>query len=107
MFKFLAGLFHENKKKLGSYQKIVEKINALEPKITKLSNTQLTAQTEKFRRSIEAVRSQTTPGDAQALTLAEQNILDELLPEVFATVREAARRVLGPRPYDVQLLAAL
>ena len=46
MFKFLAGLFDENKKKLGSYQKIVEQINALEPTIKKLTDTQLAGQTK-------------------------------------------------------------
>ena len=107
MFKFLAGLFDENKKKLGLYQKIVEQINALEPTIKKLTDTQLAAQTEKFRRAIDEARKQIIEVDPQALRLAEQNMLDELLPEAFATVREVSRRVLGLRPYDVQLLAGI
>lgn len=107
MFKFLAGLFDENKKKLGSYDKVVADINAWEPKIKKLSDTQLTAQTQKFRKYIDSVRSKVTPGDAEALKHTEEQVLNELLPEAFATVREAARRVLGLRHYDVQLLAGI
>jgi preprotein translocase subunit SecA len=107
MLKFLAKFFDENQRKLDSYQKQVDEINRLEPKLKKLTDTQLAGQTEKFRRQIEVVRAQATPGDTQALNLAETNVLDELLPEVFATVREAARRVLGIRHYDVQLLAGI
>lgn len=107
MLKFFADLFDENKKQLKAHQRLVEEINALEPKIKKLSDTQLAAQTDRFRTTIETVRSQVSPGDAEAMTRAEKQVLDELLPEAFATVREAASRVLGLRHYDVQLLAGI
>ncbi len=70
--------------------KIVEKINALEPDFEKLSDEQLKAKTDEFRKRIK-----------------EGETLDELLPEAFATVREAAKRTLGQRHYDVQLVGGI
>ncbi|MBT4124709.1 MAG: preprotein translocase subunit SecA [Candidatus Pacebacteria bacterium] len=107
MFKFFASLFDENKKSLDSYQKIVNQINDLEPKIQKLSDTKLASQTKKFKKIISKVRAEVVPGDSEAMAKAEERILDEILPEAFATVREVANRVLGMRHYDVQLLAGI
>ena len=64
--------------------KIVEKINALEPDFIKLSDDELKAKTNEFRERIK-----------------NGETLDELLPEAFAAVREAAKRTLGQRHYDV------
>jgi len=64
----------------------VAKINALEPEFEKLTNEQLRAKTTEFRER-----------------LAKGETLDDLLVEAFATVREAAKRTLGQRPFDVQL----
>lgn len=107
MLKFLSTLFDEEAKKLKAYQKIVDQINDFEPKIKKLTDAQLSAQTEKFRKYIDQTRKEVSPGNADAMKQAEERALDELLPEAFATVREAARRVLGMRHYDVQLLAGI
>lgn len=107
MFKFLARFFDDTQKKLDSYQRIVAEINAFEPKIQKLTDTQLAEQTDKFRRQIEKIRAQVTPGDAEAMKRAETQALDDLLPEAFATVRETARRLIGLRHYDAQLLAGI
>ncbi len=107
MLKFLSNLFDENKRKLNEYQKAVDQINDLEPKLKKLTDTQLASQTDKFRDQIDKVRAQVEPGNAEAMEQAEKNILNELLPEAFATVREVSRRVLGMRHYDVQLLAGI
>jgi len=74
-------------KSLGS---IVDKINAFEPALTAMSDTELAAQTPKFREQ-----------------LANGAKLDSLLPEAFATVREAARRVLGMRHFDVQMVGGI
>ena len=74
-------------KSLGS---IVDKINAFEPTLTAMSDTELAAQTPKFREQ-----------------LANGAKLDSLLPEAFATVREAARRVLGMRHFDVQMVGGI
>jgi preprotein translocase subunit SecA len=72
---------------LGKY---VDAVNALEPAIKALSDDDLRGQTELLRRR-----------------LAEGEKLDDLLPEAFATVREAAVRVLGQRHYDVQLIGGI
>jgi preprotein translocase subunit SecA len=98
MLKFLSDLFDENKKTLDKYGKIVDQINGLEPTIKKLSDKKLAEQTKKFKKTIATQKEQGR---------AEEDILDELLPEAFATVREASRRVLGMRHFDVQLLAGI
>ena len=79
-----------NDRYVKSLRPIVNKVNALEPQIQALSDDELAAQTAKFRAR-----------------LAEGETLDALLPEAFATVREAARRVLGQRHYDVQLVGGI
>ena len=70
--------------------KTVEKINALEAEISPLSDEQLKAKTDEFRARIK-----------------QGETLDELLPEAFAVVREAAKRTLGQRHYDVQLIGGI
>src|SRR5436305_9777988 len=72
---------------LGKY---VDAVNALEPNINALSDDELRAQTDLFRQR-----------------LANGEKLDNLLPEAFATVREAAQRTLGQRHYDVQLIGGI
>ena len=76
-----------NAKELKEDQVLVDKINALEPEMEKLSDARLCGKTDEFR---------------QRLTKGET--LDDLLVEAFAVVREADRRVLGLRPFDVQLI---
>ena len=77
-------------KDLKRYQKTVEKINALEPGFQAMSEDELRGQTARFRERLESGES-----------------LDELLPEAFATVREASRRVTGMRHFDVQLIGGM
>ncbi|MSV37995.1 MAG: preprotein translocase subunit SecA, partial [Actinobacteria bacterium] len=67
--------------------KVAAQVNQFEPKISALSDEQLKAQTELFKSRI-----------------ANGETLDSILPEAFATVREAAKRTLGQRHYDVQLM---
>ncbi|MEN8253815.1 MAG: preprotein translocase subunit SecA, partial [Patescibacteria group bacterium] len=98
MLKLFKNLFDENKRALDKYQKQVDKINALEAKIKKLSDDKLAKQTDKFKKLIAK--------DKKA-GKTEKEILDELLPEAFATVREVSRRVLGMRHFDVQLIAGI
>ncbi len=98
MLKFLNTLFDENTKKINQYKKVVEQINALEPKHKKLTDKQLAGKTAEFKKRI-AIERQAKKTDKQ--------ILDELLPEAFATVRETSRRVLGLRHFDVQLIAGI
>jgi preprotein translocase subunit SecA len=79
-----------NDRKLKKYWPVVAKINALEPEIAKLSDEALRARTDDFRAKVKAGTQ-----------------LDELLPEAFATVREAAKRTLGQRHFDVQLIGGM
>ncbi|MCL4775475.1 MAG: preprotein translocase subunit SecA, partial [Burkholderiaceae bacterium] len=79
-----------NERLLKSYRKSVEQINALEPRIMALSDEQLAGKTAEFRQRV-----------------ADGEAVDALLPEAFAVCREAARRVLGMRHFDVQLVGGM
>ncbi|MGQ0444093.1 MAG: preprotein translocase subunit SecA [Beijerinckiaceae bacterium] len=79
-----------NDRRLKGYRPRVAAINALEPEVGKLSDADLRARTGQFRTA-----------------LAEGKTLDEILVPAFATVREAARRVLGQRHFDVQLIGGM
>ena len=70
--------------------KTINKINALEPQIEKLSDEELKGKTAEFKKRLN-----------------DGETLDELLPEAFAVVREAAKRTLGQRHYDVQLIGGI
>jgi preprotein translocase subunit SecA len=104
MFKFFKNLFDEEAKKIKKYQLVVDQINAFEPAMQELSDADLAAQTDKFKTIIsEAVANVS----AENLKEKEQAVLNEILPEAYATVREASRRILGMRHFDVQLLAGV
>ncbi|MCU1102250.1 preprotein translocase subunit SecA [Stenotrophomonas maltophilia] len=79
-----------NERQLRQLNRIVAKINALEPEIEKLSDEQLQAKTPEFKQRV-----------------ADGEALDKVLPEAFAVCREAGRRVLGMRHYDVQLIGGM
>ncbi|MGB3718930.1 MAG: preprotein translocase subunit SecA [Proteobacteria bacterium] len=79
-----------NDRKLKAYRGIVAAINELEPELEKLSDDELRARTTEFREQVKAGRS-----------------LDDLLVPAFATVREAAKRTLGQRHFDVQLMGGI
>jgi preprotein translocase subunit SecA len=79
-----------NERELKRMSRTIARINELETEIQALSDEQLKGKTAAFRRR-----------------LAEGAMLDELLPEAFATVREASRRVLGMRHFDVQLVGGM
>ncbi len=88
---FLTRIFgSRNERLLKSYRKSVEQINALEPKIMALGDAELAGRTAEFRQRIAAGET-----------------VDALLPEAFAVCREAARRVLGMRHFDVQLIGGM
>jgi len=91
LLKFLKNLFgDDNEKELKRMQKIVDKINALEPEMQKMSDSSLAGKTAEFKRRLN-----------------KGETLDSLLPEAFAVVREASRRVLGMRHFDVQLIGGI
>jgi len=79
-----------NQRLLKQYQRIVERVNSFEAQISALDDTQLQAKTPEFRGRF-----------------ANGETLDQLLPEAFAVVREAARRTLGMRHFDVQLVGGM
>jgi len=79
-----------NERYVKSLGPLVAEINSLEPEISAMTDEALAGQTVRFRERLEAGET-----------------LDDLLPEAFATVREAAKRTLGQRHYDVQLVGGI
>ncbi|MFH1874962.1 MAG: preprotein translocase subunit SecA [Pseudomonadota bacterium] len=88
LFKKLFGT--KNERELKRMQPIVDQINSLEPEIQKLSDEELRAKTDEFKHRLH-----------------KGETLDQLLPETFAVVREAAKRSLGMRHFDVQLIGGI
>jgi len=84
---------------------LVAAINALEPQTQKLSNHELRGKTEEFRARIAQKLQGIT--DAEAIKTAEREVLDEILPEAFAVVREAGWRAVQMRHFDVQLIGGM
>lgn len=84
-----------NERLIKKHLKTVNKINALEPEFEVLSDEQLAAKTQEFR---ERLKSDDNP---------QGESLEQILPEAFAAVREAGRRVLGMRHFDVQLIGGM
>src|SRR5690606_1019650 len=90
-FNLLKTIFgSRNDRLIKQYRSQVARINALEPQVSALTDEQLAAKTVEFRQRID-----------------EGATLDSLLPEAFAVVREAAKRVLGMRHFDVQLVGGI
>jgi preprotein translocase subunit SecA len=87
---FFSKVFGSNEREINKLQPIVEKINSFEKGIQKLSDEELKQKTKEFRDRI-----------------AKGEKLDEILPEAFAVVREAANRVIGERHFDVQMLGGI
>ncbi|MFR9701238.1 preprotein translocase subunit SecA [Aeromonas sanarellii] len=79
-----------NDRTLKALRKIVKQINAMEPQFEALSDSELQAKTAEYRQRLE-----------------QGETLEQLLPEAFATVREASRRVFGMRHFDVQLIGGM
>ena len=88
---FLDNLFNmADRKELKAFGKIADKIDAMEPKFEAMTNKELKSMTNTFKER-----------------LAKGETLDDILPEAFATVREASKRVLGLRHYKVQLIGGM
>jgi preprotein translocase subunit SecA len=94
MFSFKKIFGDENKKALSRVTPLIEQIGSYEERLQKLTDDELKSQTASFKRRINPP---TGAGES----------LDEILPEAFATVREVARRTLGQRHFDVQLLGGI
>ncbi|NLW07363.1 MAG: preprotein translocase subunit SecA [Clostridia bacterium] len=90
MLGFLRNLLDDNARDIKKLRRKVEQINELETEMQSLKDSELQAKTQEFRRRLDGGET-----------------LDELLPEAFAVVREASRRVLGLRHFDVQLMGGI
>ncbi|MDO9286611.1 MAG: preprotein translocase subunit SecA, partial [Aquabacterium sp.] len=89
--KLLTSIFgSRNDRLLKQYRRVVEKVNALEPQFEKLDDAALRAKTDEFRQRV-----------------AQGTSLDDMLPEAFAVVREAGKRSLKMRHFDVQLIGGM
>ena len=88
---FLSSIFGDaNSRMVNTFRSSVDRINALEPELEKLSTEELKAKTSKFKKSLE-----------------EGDTLEDILPEAFAAVREAAKRTMQKRHFDVQLMGGI
>ena len=90
MLKMLRNWLDDNAREVRRLERVVEQINGLEPQVQALSDDELRGKTAEFKNRLER-------GEP----------LDDLLPEAFAVVREAGRRVLGMRHFDVQLMGGI
>ena len=122
----------KNEREIRRMQPLVEKINAFEPQYEKLTNAELRAKTDEFKKRIQeataACRAALEENHAQAaaatgerreelkteaegiekeLRQAGAGVLDDILPEAFAAVREASRRTIGLRHFDAQLIGGV
>ena len=88
--------FDTNEKQLKKFTPLVEKINSLEEEIRKLPENDFKAKTLDWKKSLRNKSAE-----------EQEQFLNELLPEAFALVREAANRSIGMRPYDVELIAGI
>jgi len=104
MLKNFVKLFSGDptKKTVDQFRSLVEQVNALEAQFESLSDDTLRAKTDEFKtrvaQAIAGIEDETTKRKA------EQDALDELMPEAFAAVREASKRTIGLRHYDVQII---
>src|SRR5688572_4973192 len=112
--KVLTMIFgSKHERDVKAMRPIVAEINALEPRVSALSDDELRAQTEEFRerlkpavQALEDVKKE-VPRDENAIKAAKDDLqaaLEALLPEAFAVCREAGKRVLNMRHFDVQLM---
>lgn len=90
MANFLKQLIENDKKDLKRLEHLANKVEALKEQTEKLSDDELQAKTEEFKTRVK-----------------NGETLDDLLPEAFAVVREAAKRVLGLFPYKVQIMGGI
>ncbi|MFQ5778133.1 MAG: preprotein translocase subunit SecA, partial [Terriglobia bacterium] len=104
--KLLTKIFGtQHERDVKRMQPRVHAISALEPQIKKLSDAELAAKTAEFRQELENRLREA--GEGEARERAEAEALEALLVPTFAVVREVARRTVGMRPFDVQLMGGI
>ena len=114
-FKYILG--DQHKKQVEKLANIIDEINMLEPEIEKLKDADFEKETEKFREYISEERkkqnipetglAEITKEEVREIQKKEQQILDEILPRAAALVREAAKRTIKQRHFDVQIIGGL
>jgi len=109
MLKSFVKLFggDPNKKTIEEIRPVVETINLLEPKFEALSDEALRAKTDEYREQIVKSIGNVEGLDQKDQFKAEQEALNEILPEAFAAVREASKRTIGLRHFDVQMIGGV
>ena len=108
MMKFFTRIFgSKNDREIKNMIPRVEAINALEPAISALSDTQLTARIAELKKEISQAGDEFVKKNGDLTKKAINDILDPHLHEVFAIVREAGKRVLNMRHFDVQLMGGM
>jgi preprotein translocase subunit SecA len=90
MFKFLGSILDSNEREVKKLNPVVSEVNNLEEGVKKLTDKKLREKTDEFRKRLD-----------------KGETLDDILPEAFSVVREAARRAIGQRHYDVQIAGGL
>ena len=96
-----------NKKTIEQFGAIAEQINSLEPQFEALSDDALRLKTDEFRARIAESVGNLEGLEEKEQFKAQQDALEEILPEAFAVVREAAKRTIGQRHYDVQMIGGI
>ncbi|MBL8014725.1 MAG: SEC-C domain-containing protein [Candidatus Doudnabacteria bacterium] len=119
MLNTIKSFFNGNERQIAQARKIVDQINALEPEVEKMSDEQIQARVNEFKAELKKLVDKIPVAERQSirriqrekgLPAAEveiQSKLQQILPEVYAFVREAYKREMGIRHYDVQLLAGV
>jgi preprotein translocase subunit SecA len=92
-------IFGSNEREIARLRPIVGQINSFEPEISKLTDEELKAKTAEFKRRIGA--------DEKRINADKIETLDDILPEAYAVVREAAKRVISERHFDVQMIGGI
>ena len=112
--KFLQGVFGDAQKRvLKRLWKKAQEITKLEPKYEKMSDDELKEQTEIFRQKIKKALKTARAEEGinksgkKRPPVDDTKILNDILPDAFAVAREASKRILGLRPYDVQLIGGM
>ena len=103
LFKSFLG--DANERALRKYKTKVAEVNSFEPKMQALTDDELRSKTNEFKAQIEAVVNNNNTEEENIEAINEE--LNKLLPEAFAVVREASRRVLGMRHFDCQLIGGM
>jgi preprotein translocase subunit SecA len=103
---FLDTIFNGQGRRVKAYEPIVAHTGEFEPAVSSLTDEQLKAKTANFKERIEEkLKSQNAKGkNEDEMQAIEKEVLDEIMPEAFAAVREASKRTLGQRHFDVQIM---